>query len=250
MLHILCPQHGCAREVTRTEVQARVQRQCFVQYARFYKLAKAKEDPNARLCPTPDCDGFVIVSSREKRVRCGDCSQEFCCRCNEPWHPGLSCAKAQDRLMLQHKREHHIFGCPSCGVPIFKHSGCAPAALRTCMLTWISSTLDVVAAGYVVATTYVGTGSPLGRTPVVHPRSCADYVRALWLPVLLHVPRPIHFGPLQQLAGLQRCACVAADRPVLCTDCQVHGRRLQASNTRLCPTRLQRPAASAGRDTL
>lgn len=133
MLDIRCPEHACAREVTREELRARLPHFRYNRYLLFHKRAMVSQDPNARWCPTPDCDTCVSRAPGVHQLHCDKCGNDFCGQCNERWHPGRTCAQAQDQLFLQHKREHNIYGCPRCGVPIFKHAGCGRAVVRSCV---------------------------------------------------------------------------------------------------------------------
>lgn len=75
---------------------------------------------------------MVIGNRFSKRLHCPKCDNDFCYRCNEPWHEGRSCEDAQDALFAQHKAENHIRGCPRCAVPIFKLSGCNHITCTRC----------------------------------------------------------------------------------------------------------------------
>ena len=84
------------------------------------------------------------ISSFKKRmpsicVHCSHCTWDFCSKCMQKWHPGLSCEEneaknrtKQDELFKEWMKDQGAKICPTCGAVIQKTRGCNSMMCSQC----------------------------------------------------------------------------------------------------------------------
>eukprot|EP00808_Paulinella_micropora_P012941 g72024.t1 len=88
VLKIKCMYPDCPRLVERKEVHARVSPEMFEKYKKFHYDALMATNPNARWCPTPDCEMVMVGVKSRPKLTCPKCHKAICFNCNLPWHLG------------------------------------------------------------------------------------------------------------------------------------------------------------------
>ena len=124
VLQLSCPFPQCARSLSSAEVLALLPRALHRKYDRFRQNAEIALDPDARWCPTVNCESVMIGSREEPKLRCGKCRRSLCFNCNEAWHEGRSCEEAASSVMQQYKASHDVKACPQCNTTIERSEGC------------------------------------------------------------------------------------------------------------------------------
>jgi molybdopterin-guanine dinucleotide biosynthesis protein len=97
---------------------------------------EVKEEKKASIkfighCPQDECKGYL-----DSKYVCGLCGEKACRSCRQPTHKGEECDKnivETIKLLASDTK-----GCPNCGIPIYKISGCF--AEDTDILMWNCST--------------------------------------------------------------------------------------------------------------
>jgi len=140
VLKLNCPYPKCRRPVERKEIKARLSPEMFEKFNRFYTQAQLSLNPNARWCPTPNCDQVMFGSKLDPRLKCPKCAHEICFRCNHDWHTG-SCERAA-RGLVGYAADRAAFAayalvanikpCPKCRAPIEKNEGCNHMTCQRC----------------------------------------------------------------------------------------------------------------------
>ena len=138
MNQLLCPDATCRRQMTESDLRRIVGddherfNACCNLMAREWLLRQ----PNARHCPTPDCQHIHVNNAQQFRtVRCPDCRQEYCSNCTRAHTVGIRCQEAPRtwREELNERwREGNTKPCPECGVDIQKNGGCNAMTCTRC----------------------------------------------------------------------------------------------------------------------
>ena len=76
-------------------------------------------------CPQKDCKGYLSTD-----YICGICKEKACRSCRQVQHNGEECDKDTVETIKLIARDTK--GCPNCGVPIFKISGCSQMFCMSC----------------------------------------------------------------------------------------------------------------------
>ena len=92
-------------------------------------------------CPTPDCDGIIILSkvhreSPKKQFECEVCRNSYCFLCKQKAHPRRLCnssLKDKDKaLVLKKELQNGCRQCPKCKFLITKIDGCNHVICALC----------------------------------------------------------------------------------------------------------------------
>jgi E3 ubiquitin-protein ligase RNF144 len=98
---------------------------------------------NRMWCPCAGCEtvrdiGGHVDCCFPQNVHCPTCSMDFCSKCKNPWHSGLSCEQSTRCLTkeggtdLMQPCSDIIKCCPMCNILIEKNEGCAVMYCRCC----------------------------------------------------------------------------------------------------------------------
>jgi len=140
VLKLNCPAPKCRRAVERKEIKERLTPEMFEKFNRFYTQAQLSLNPNARWCPTPNCDQVMFGTKSNPQLKCPKCGHEICFRCNHDWHTG-TCERAARGLVgvaadraafAAYALVANIKPCPSCRAPIEKNEGCNHMTCQRC----------------------------------------------------------------------------------------------------------------------
>ena len=129
VLALHCPFPKCPRPLTSKEVLRQLPSAMHSKYDRFRSNAEIALDPNARWCPTVNCESVMTGSREQPKLKCPKCSRALCFLCNEPWHEGRSCEDAANSVMANYKKSHDVKACPQCSTTIERSEG--PRHCRT-----------------------------------------------------------------------------------------------------------------------
>ncbi|MES1914009.1 MAG: hypothetical protein MHM6MM_006146, partial [Cercozoa sp. M6MM] len=152
---------------------------------------------NARWCPKPGCDGFVIGSSRLRRLRCAECDTAICFGCGQEWHGYLKRCRNSDRGVATFLALRNAQRCPRCRHAIVKNGGCNHMTCGACgyEFCWLCRrhyTYD----HFEVTCKNLIYGCPGGQSmPCVPPSCCPGPLRScyffFWLLVIFFVGGPL-----------------------------------------------------------
>jgi len=140
VLKLNCPAPKCRRPVERKEIKERLTPEMFEKFNKFYTQAQLSLNPNARWCPTPNCDQVMFGSKTDPKLKCPKCEHEICFRCNHDWHMG-SCEQAARGLVglaadraafAAYAMVANVKPCPQCRAPIEKNEGCNHMSCPRC----------------------------------------------------------------------------------------------------------------------
>eukprot|EP00455_Lapot_gusevi_P035947 TRINITY_DN3987_c0_g1_i2.p1 TRINITY_DN3987_c0_g1~~TRINITY_DN3987_c0_g1_i2.p1 ORF type:complete len:241 (+),score=35.13 TRINITY_DN3987_c0_g1_i2:41-724(+) len=101
-------------------------------YHKFKRNALIARNPNARWCPTPECDTVMEGSSFQPRLECPKCHKAICFNCNQPWHGRQKCEEVLDEQYSDWARGKDVQTCPQCRVRIEKDLGCNHMTCFSC----------------------------------------------------------------------------------------------------------------------
>eukprot|EP00930_Biecheleria_cincta_P087427 TRINITY_DN7665_c0_g1_i1.p1 TRINITY_DN7665_c0_g1~~TRINITY_DN7665_c0_g1_i1.p1 ORF type:complete len:554 (-),score=92.93 TRINITY_DN7665_c0_g1_i1:154-1815(-) len=128
---LVCPLPDCKTEITVAQVQGAVEGSEL--WDKFLGFRQSLfENGNIVACPTPQCGKFLVEADLDFAT-CPMCQKEFCLRCGQAKHEGVSCedfkawhadnSKADDHfeeLLAQQQWRR----CPKCRAPSERESGC------------------------------------------------------------------------------------------------------------------------------
>jgi E3 ubiquitin-protein ligase RNF19A len=126
--------------VDRKEIRARLTRDMFEKFNKFHHQALMSMNPDARWCPSPDCETVMVGSKRQPRLQCPSCKRAICFLCNNDWHTG-SCELATKGLLgvaadratfAAYALVSNVKPCPKCRSPIIKDEGCNHMTCQRC----------------------------------------------------------------------------------------------------------------------
>ena len=133
VLALHCPSPSCPRPLTSKEVLSLLPTPLHPKYDRFRTNAEIALDPNARWCPTPNCESVMIGGDgRGRKLKCSKCGGMVCFSCNERWHEGRSCEEAASSVMAAYKAAHDVKACPQCAATIERSEGCNHMTCTRC----------------------------------------------------------------------------------------------------------------------
>jgi len=132
VLEIPCPDPACDGELLPHVIGALLSEERYEKYQRFTLLAALSQDPACRWCPNKECGNALIGDPSQPQMRCPECSTDFCYRCQQHWHPNLTCEEfsnknqrgGEEQKFSRWKRRNKAKPCPRCGVTIQKNKGC------------------------------------------------------------------------------------------------------------------------------
>lgn len=125
---IKCPNEGCKLVLLESEIIHFLKSKPIL-LQKFFKFKNAQEiarNPNMKWCIRPGCEKVVNVkknSGDNCYMKC-ECGQEFCYKCNNPWHPDMKCEEFIDKVYKSYIKGAEVKFCPSCQALIEKNDGC------------------------------------------------------------------------------------------------------------------------------
>jgi len=132
---LVCPMPGCGTKITVEQIQGSTGGtplwDKFLQF-RMNVWQPGQDDEIMVDCPTPNCGRF-LVPSHYKFVKCPLCKLQFCPKCGEKKHEGVTCEQfAQwrqenanaDRHFEEMMAAQNWRRCPACRAPSERSSGC------------------------------------------------------------------------------------------------------------------------------
>jgi len=132
---LVCPIPSCRTEITVAQIEGATRTSGlwdkFLQF-RMNLWQPGSSDGKIVACPTPECGRFVVPANVEI-VQCPVCSREFCPRCGQKGHQGVTCEAFQEWQRANSSAEQqfeelmaqqHWRRCPKCGAPSERESGC------------------------------------------------------------------------------------------------------------------------------
>jgi len=132
---LVCPIPKCKTEITVSQVEGATSGtplwEKFLQF-RMNIWRPGSADGVIVACPTPDCEKFVVPRGLEV-VKCHKCQLEFCPKCGNKSHKGVTCEAFQqwqrendhaDRHFQELMANEEWRRCPVCGVASARESGC------------------------------------------------------------------------------------------------------------------------------
>ena len=84
-------------------------------YKKFKKRIEILQDKNKKLCPKPDCDGFLQHSKKSKYVKC-EYGHEYCFDCLRPPHGNESCDDNLEKQLVNWTKGKRVKRCPRCKI--------------------------------------------------------------------------------------------------------------------------------------
>lgn len=140
--NIKCPYEACQFTLHESEVVYFLKSKPIL-LKKFYKFKNTQEiagNPNLKWCIRPDCEKVVKVNlnAENSYVRC-QCGQEFCFKCNNPWHPGQACEDYIEGVYKDYIQRAEVKFCPNCHALIEKNDGCNHMTCLQCeyQFCWI-----------------------------------------------------------------------------------------------------------------
>eukprot|EP00434_Breviolum_minutum_P012477 symbB.v1.2.010992.t1/scaffold725.1/size168906/18 len=129
---LVCPLPDCKAEITVAQVEGSMSPSVWEKFLQFrMDLWENGADGRVLECPSRKCGKFLVELGMTF-VSCPRCGQEFCARCGDQWHEGISCESLKvwrqqndaeesfEELMEQQQWRR----CPRCGAPSERESGC------------------------------------------------------------------------------------------------------------------------------
>ena len=142
VLALHCPSPSCPRPLSTKEVLTLLAPPLHPKFDRFRTNAEIALDPNARWCPTPNCESVMLGGEgRGTRLKCSKCGGLVCFECNERWHEGRTCEQAASSVMAAYKASHDVKACPQCQATIERSEGCNHMTCTRCkyQFCWLCS---------------------------------------------------------------------------------------------------------------
>lgn len=143
---LVCPDLACGRLLSEFDIR------CILpshEYKRFLNISSnsnyVKRKQDETWCPRLDCSGCAQVIEG-KWLECKDCKFEFCKKCRNASHKGISCSTAKRRAKSRgesvYKSERstkkwaskNTKQCPRCSEVIQKNGGCHHVVCTMCGL--------------------------------------------------------------------------------------------------------------------
>ena len=135
VLRVKCPQADCDKDLQ--ELEGLLSREMVEKFKRFRKNQLVSLEPNARWCPTPDCENVLRDGSLDRpKMTCPKCKSEVCFKCGEYFHPRKTCGQAADQAYEMWAKGKDIQHCPVCRRRIEKEDGCNHMQCPACSYQW------------------------------------------------------------------------------------------------------------------
>ena len=122
-----CPQDECKFIVPESEIRRFLKPipDLLNKLIKFKKSQEIASDPNVKWCIRPGCENLVRIENPSNPfIKCSSCGQEFCFKCNNPWHPNMPCEEFIDKIYKSYIKSAEVRFCPSCHSLIEKNDGC------------------------------------------------------------------------------------------------------------------------------
>jgi len=144
VLKLSCPAPSCKRSVKEEEVHGRTSAEMYKKYQKYLYNAQMSLNPNARWCPTPDCETVMVGDKKNPRLKCPTCSKELCFLCNKGWRIGSCDMAARGILSVAADRTAfaayalvtNLKECPACRAPTMRDGGCNHMSCSRCGHQW------------------------------------------------------------------------------------------------------------------
>ena len=121
-----CPQEACKFQIPESEIVRflKPNPDLFQKYKKFKNAQEIAANPNLKWCIRPGCENVVqITDPSNPFIKCS-CGQEFCFKCNNPWHPSMRCEDFIDKIYKSYIKSAEVKFCPKCRSLIEKNDGC------------------------------------------------------------------------------------------------------------------------------
>ena len=105
-------------------------------YKKYKKELDIINDPNKKLCPFPNCDSYLMLKDKNKKVAKCKKNHSFCFLCLEKPHGDLPCKEHLDASMIEFSKNNFIKKCPNCSIITEKSSGCNHITCAKCNYQW------------------------------------------------------------------------------------------------------------------
>ena len=94
-------------------------------YKRYKLELEVIENPNKKLCPSPNCDSYLELNNiHNKDVTCLN-NHTFCFLCLQKRHGNLPCNENDlDKSVIESAKNNFVKKCPKCNIIIEKNKGC------------------------------------------------------------------------------------------------------------------------------
>jgi len=163
--NVHCPGYGCQCVFSQEVICALVGNSATDQYITVRSRREIASNPQIRLCPTIDCQGYIQKSANPKEALCPICRISLCSHCGLKWHFALTCSQALDEELKIWSTGTSIKPCPNCQRLIEKNHGCDHMTCLACKYEWCWLCLGVC--------------GPNHFKPG-HPDACSQYLPATW----------------------------------------------------------------------
>ena len=130
---IFCP--TCYLPIYKYTITAVVSPESLAKYDKFLARDNLINNPYAKFCPQPDCEGFDMGGLNKKKLNCNICHYEYCFFCTEKWHGSSKCVKAIDEDFEKWAVGNNVKFCPKCKRRVEKRGGC-PNMSCVCGHSW------------------------------------------------------------------------------------------------------------------
>ncbi|CAG9314467.1 unnamed protein product [Blepharisma stoltei] len=130
---IKCP--SCSVMIQRQFLTEFLDPAWLLKYDRFLLRETLASNPYVRFCPQTNCDGYDLGGSSKKKLKCNQCSFEYCFFCEEKWHGWRKCKKTVDIEFEKWAKSNNVKFCPQCKRRVEKRGGC-PNMSCICGATW------------------------------------------------------------------------------------------------------------------
>lgn len=123
---IQCPQEACNFQIKEGELVRflKPNPDLLKKYYKFKNAQQIAKNPKLKWCIRPGCENVVqVIDSSTPHMKCS-CGQEFCFKCNNPWHPGMECEDLIEKIYKNYVMGAEVKYCPSCQAVIEKNDGC------------------------------------------------------------------------------------------------------------------------------
>lgn len=131
--NITCP--SCGISLLRQTILSSISLPHRQKYDKFLLREILLDNPYAKFCPQPDCEGYDMGSVKKKKLTCNTCRFEYCFFCVEKWHGSGPCSKVVDRDFEEWANQNNVKFCPKCKRRVEKRGGC-PTMSCVCGNIW------------------------------------------------------------------------------------------------------------------
>ena len=131
--NIGCP--TCSSILQKATIFSLISKEIQDKYDKFSLRENLINNPYARLCPVPDCEGYAMGNLKNKKLTCNICKFEYCFFCVEKWHGSRKCEKNIDEDFERWVVGNNVKFCPKCKRRVEKRGGC-PNMTCVCGHSW------------------------------------------------------------------------------------------------------------------